>query len=143
VRPLFSYANKADNEIFLEVGELPDSDKKGDIWDTSLYGYLRCNYDSPEFGILEVDAYFINKTMIGCPLPTFTQAQTLMVDLTFDNGNTYTVSPLPLYIVDEPIVTALNNTLYYYTYTEQVYIRLEGTNLDQSGRVYVKVADTS
>ena len=91
VRPLYSYANKANNEVFLEVGELPNT-RGGDIWDTSLYGYLKCKYVNTENAIEElVSGYFVNKTMIGCPLPVFTQKMTVLVDFTFDNGNTYTV----------------------------------------------------
>jgi hypothetical protein len=48
-----------------------------------------------------------------------------------------------MYIIDEPIITELNNTAYYYTYNDWVYIKITGLNLDKSGTVYVKVNDTS
>jgi hypothetical protein len=77
-----------------------------------------------------VEAYFINKTMIGCTLPIYSEAMTLMCDLSFDNGNTFAKRPIPMYIVDAPLIRELNNTEYYYTFNEQVYIEITGLNLD-------------
>lgn len=48
-----------------------------------------------------------------------------------------------MYIIEEPIITALNNTAYYYTFNDWVYIKITAQNLDKSGTVYVKVNDTS
>jgi len=43
---LFSYVNRADNEVFLEAGELTDPLRAGDFWDTSLYKFLQCRFES-------------------------------------------------------------------------------------------------
>ena len=148
VRPLYSYVGRENNEIFLEGGKYPSLEKGGDFWDTALYSYMRCNFTTSldsfdTSNAIETDAYYINKTMVGCPLPRFDTRQTLKIDVTFDNGVFYTDNPINMYIVDAPVITALNNTEYYYVLRERVYITLYGSNLDQTGRVYVKVGETS
>lgn len=44
-------------------------------------------------------------------------------------------------MIPEPTMVRLNSTEYFFTFNEQVYIELEGTNLDKSGTVYVRVGD--
>lgn len=76
VRPLYSYVDRADNEIFLTGGVYPSLEKGGDFWDTALYDYLWCKFESetyPDEDPQFTEAYFINKTLVGCPLPVFSQ----------------------------------------------------------------------
>jgi len=35
-----------------------------------------------------------------------------------------------MYIVDAPVIREFNNTEYYYTFNEQVFIKITGLNLD-------------
>jgi len=43
--------------------------------------------------------------------------------------------------VAPPVIESLNNTEYYYTFEEMVFINITGKNLDSSGEVYVMVGD--
>ena len=63
------------------------------------------------------------------------------MDLTFDNKSTFTNAPITLWVVAPPVIQVLNNTEYYYTFEEQVFIKITGLNLDSSGEVYVRVGD--
>jgi hypothetical protein len=64
-----------------------------------------------------------------------------MVDLTIDKGVTYSSNKVCVYLINEPTIVSLNNTEYYYTYNERVFIELKGNNLDKSGFLYVRVGD--
>jgi hypothetical protein len=63
------------------------------------------------------------------------------LDLSFDRGETFSTGTQDIFVIEEPTIVKLNSTEYYYTFNEQVYIELEGTNLDKSGLVYVRVGD--
>ena len=64
-----------------------------------------------------------------------------MVDLSIDKGITYSANKVGVYLINEPLILALNNTEYFYTYNERVFITLDGVNLDKSGLLYVRVGD--
>lgn len=85
--------------------------------------------------------YFYNSTHIGCPLPGFPNAELIMVDLTVDNGVNWSANKVGIYVVPEPRIVSLNNTEYYFTFNERVFIELTGANLDKSGFLYVRVGD--
>lgn len=64
-----------------------------------------------------------------------------MVDLTIDTGITYSANQVGVFMIDPPSILSLNNTEYYYTFNERVFIELQGVNLDKSGFLYVRVGD--
>ena len=49
------------------------------------------------------------------------------------------MNQLDIYVISEPVILSLNLTQYYYTFNEQVYVLLTGSNLDTTGIVYVRV----
>ena len=55
-----------------------------------------------DYIVEEVVAYFVNRTMVGCPLPVYETPQTIQIDITFDDGTFYTYEPIVMYIIPEP-----------------------------------------
>ena len=49
-----------------------------------------------------------------------------MVDVTYDSRVTYSAAPIVLELIPAPVILALNNTEFYYTHHEQVYVELTG-----------------
>lgn len=64
-----------------------------------------------------------------------------MVDLTIDNGITYSANKVGVQLISEPEIVSMNNTDYFYTFNERVFIELTGNNFDKSDKLYVKVGD--
>ena len=64
-----------------------------------------------------------------------------MVDVTFDKQVTYSAAPIIVELIPAPVIVALNNTAYYYTHHEQVYIELTGVELAKGMHLYVRVGD--
>jgi len=127
--------------VFIEAGRLIDEDKGGDIWNTESFDQLYCRFNSIYESDASMPAFFVNQTVVGCTMPTYTQEEFLQIDLTFDAGITYSANTVGIYLIEEPSIVALNNTEYYYTYNEQVYIEVTGTGLDKSGFLQVRVVD--
>lgn len=66
--------------------------------------------------------YFYNSTHIGCALPSFPVPELVMVDLTIDSGITYSANKVGVFLIEEPAILQLNNTEYFYTFNERVFI---------------------
>ena len=64
-----------------------------------------------------------------------------MVDLTYDKKVTYSSAPVPIELIPPPIILSLNNTAYFYTHHEQVWIALTGKHLDKGMHLYVRIQD--
>jgi len=88
-----------------------------------------------------VNAFFYNQTFSNCEIPAIDKSQTIKLDLSFDRGETFSTGTQEIFVIPEPTMVRLNSTEYFFTFNEQVYIELEGTNLDKSGTVYVRVGD--
>ena len=129
IRPSHSYVGKQNQEIFLEGRDIYDQTiQDGDIWDTALFNQLSCSYVSqiepevpdwspseyfkdPQLWYRNETAYFINRTLVGCPLPYFTQAQTVQVYLTFDGGYFFSREAIDLQIIKAPVIACLESIL--------------------------------
>lgn len=94
VRPLYSYIGRQNYDIFLEAGLTTDPLQGGDIINTESFGYLQCRFrDSQNLNDKKfTNAYFVNITIAGCPLPLYTQQAVIFVDLSVDNGLTFTTN---------------------------------------------------
>lgn len=46
----------------------------------------------------------------------------MLVDLTIDGGVQYSSSPQTIHVIDPPEIVNINNTNYYYTHNELVFI---------------------
>ena len=74
-------------------------------------------------------------------MPTYTQAEDVQVAITIDGGNTFSENTIPVSVVQPPVILALNNTEYFYTLDEQVYVEIRGYNFKTSKHTYVRIGD--
>ena len=91
-----------------------------------LFSNMLCRFESQFDGLQLSSARYVNQTHVGCFIPTFTAEETVQVDLTLDAGITYSANQVPVIMIAAPVISELNNTAYFYTFTEQVFIELKG-----------------
>ena len=102
---------------------------------------MQCKFTSVSQGVDHTFARYFNRTHVGCPIPTYSTEESVLVDLTFDRQVTYSASPVVIELIPAPEIIRLNNTEYYYTHHEQVYIELTGRYLSKGMYLYVRVGD--
>ena len=143
VWPTYVYLDEAETEIYIEAGELSKEDTRGgDIWNMELFGNMLCRFQSQLDGLQQLaQARYFNQTHVGCSIPVYTAEETIQVDLTLDEGITYSANQVPVILIAAPVISELNNTAYFYTFTEQVYIEVKGSNLDHGEYLYIRVGD--
>ena len=141
--PSHAYLDDTGVEIYVQAGELNDAARGGDIWNMELYDNLQCRFfhSSEQPNTLYTIARYFNKTHIGCPLPTYQVEGAVEVDITYDQSVTFSQNTVPIHMVPAPEIKSLNNTAYYYTHHEQVYIELRGRFLSRTTQLYVRVGD--
>ena len=106
-----------------------------------LFDNMQCQYTSNFKGVQYTLARYFNQTHIGCPIPTFTSEESVKVDLTYDARVTYSAAPIIIELIPAPEIAFLNNTAFFYTHHEQVYIKITGKNLAKGMHLYVRVGD--
>ena len=139
--PSHVYLNEVATEIYLQAGELNSADRGGDIWNMELFENMQCLFESQYRGTERVFARYFNQTHIGCFMPEYDREESVLVDLTYDRQVTMSAQSVVVELIPAPKIVALNNTEYYYTHHEQVYIELTGENLGKSDVLYVRVGD--
>ena len=141
--PSHVYLYEVETEIYLQAGELNSADRGGDFWNMELFDNMQCKFQSTVFNYADkyTLARYFNQTHLGCEIPTYVDEEPILVDVTYDRWVTYSASPVIIQLIEAPIIVSLNNTEYYYTHHEQVYIELVGVNLAKSMHLYVRVGD--
>lgn len=141
MRPKYIYKEYTDLEVYLEAGKMTDPLKGGDILNTEAFGLLICRFrDSSNSSFSTfTSAFMLNNTVAGCPMALISKAATILIDLSVDGGIKYSNNFQTIFVIEPPIVVGLNNTNYYYTLNESVFIAVTGYYFNASGNIYAQV----
>jgi hypothetical protein len=100
---------------------------------------LKCRLNGAD----DVPAQFVNSTLVICNIPGKAKPVTTKIEVTM-NDNVVSINSLTVTFINEPRITALNVSFYYYNVKERVPVLVTGQYLDSNrldgGTIYVKVA---